>query len=176
MIHFHRTFAMPNADTLLVPPIGEWARSHLRGVSVDPFARDCMLATHTNDLNPDTLAQHHMDAEDFCLMLAAQGVVADSAIFDPPYSPRQISECYQSVGREVGTKGTQNAALYRRVRDALDRLIRPGGVVLNFGWNTNGMGKGRGYAPFDVLIVQHGGGHNDTLCMAERKGGEDIFA
>lgn len=48
-----------------------------------------------------------MDAEDF---LKSRTEQFDLAIFDPPYSPRQISECYKSIGREVGMAGAQNAA------------------------------------------------------------------
>lgn len=123
----------------------------------------------TNDLDLDTLAEFHMDAEDFCKDMARRGEDFDLAIFDPPYSPRQISECYKKVGLEVGMKETQNAALYKRVRDALSPLVRPKGVALSFGWSTNGMGKGRDYTIEEILLVAHGGGHNDTICMAERK-------
>ena len=74
---------MPSADTTECLPIGDLVRRHLRGVSVDPFSRNSALATHTNDLNPATAAQHHMQATDFLAMLARQGVVADVVIFDP---------------------------------------------------------------------------------------------
>ena len=97
------------------------------------------------------------------------GVRADLALFDPPYSPRQISESYKGAGLAVGMKETQNATLYRRVRDALDRIVRPGGVVLSFGWHSNGMGRKRGYVLEELLLVAHGGAHNDTICIAERK-------
>jgi hypothetical protein len=137
--------------------------------SVDPFARNSRLATVTNDLNPDTAAQHHLDAEDFCKMLAERGEQFDLAIFDPPYSPRQVSECYQSVGLEVGMKDTQTAVLYQRVRNALDAIMAPDSIVLSFGWNSAGMGDGRGYELCEVLLVAHGGAHNDTICIAERK-------
>lgn len=171
---------MPSADTFSIKPIGDFVQRYLSASSesVDPFARDKRWASHTNDLNPATAAEHHMDAEEFCLLLAERGVRADLGLFDPPYSPRQISEVYKSVGREVGTAGTQNGALYRRVRDALDRCITPGGVVLSFGWNSSGMGVKRGYQIEEILLVAHGGGHNDTICVAERKRSrwEDIFA
>lgn len=162
---------MPNPETFSIPPIADFVRRWMADsvVSVDPFARNKRLALHTNDLSPDTAAEHHMDAEDFCKKLLADGVTIDVALFDPPYSPRQISEVYQAIGREVGMKGTQNAALYKRVRDALDLIVSPGGVVLSFGWNSNGMGKGRGYVIEEIMLVAHGGGHNDTICMAERK-------
>lgn len=162
---------MPNGDTFSVPPIGAFVRSYLDAatVSVDPFARNKRWATHTNDLNTATQAEHHMDAEKFLLMLAAQGVKADLVIFDPPYSPRQISECYKSVGLEVGMKETQSALLYQRVRNAIVPLLTDDAIVLSFGWNTVGMGKKHGFAIEEILLCCHGGAHNDTICMAERR-------
>lgn len=167
---FSREWAMPNSETFSIRPIGEFVARYIRAstVSVDPFARNKALATHTNDLDPTTAAQHHMDAEDFLRTVAPP---CDLVLFDPPYSPRQISECYKSVGREVGMAGTQNGALYKRVRDAIDPILQPGGIVLSFGWNSNGMGKTRGYELLELLLVAHGGGHNDTICIAERKPG-----
>ncbi len=108
-----------------------------------------------------------MDAEAFCKSLPEGS--CDLGVFDPPYSPRQMSECYKKVGLEVGMAGTQNGALYKRVRDALDPLIQQGGIVLSFGWNSAGMGEKRGYEIVEILLVAHGGGHNDTICIAERK-------
>jgi len=170
-MRFSREWAMPSRDTFSVPPIGTFVQRYLGNatISVDPFARNKRWATHTNDLSPDTDAEHHMDAEVFTWMLAADGVSADLVIFDPPYSPRQISECYKSVGLTVGMKETQSALLYKRVRDALDHLVPSGGVVLSFGWNTVGMGLKRGYQIEEILLVCHGGAHNDTICIAERK-------
>lgn len=168
LIAFDRKFSMPSAETFSIKPIEEFVLRYLAlsTVSVDPFARNRALAIHRNDIDPATTAPSHLDAEDFCKSL---GVVVDLALFDPPYSPRQISECYKGFGREVTTKDTQNAALYKRVRDALDPIVKPGGVVLSFGWSSNGMGKGRGYRIEEILLVAHGGAHNDTICIAERK-------
>jgi len=167
-----RVFAMPNSETFTVAPIGAFVQRYLASatVSVDPFARNKTWFTHTNDLNPQTSAQHHMDAGAYLEKLKADGVIADLGIFDPPYSPRQISECYKAVGLKVGMEETQNGRLYKRVRDALDEIIAPGGIVLSFGWQSAGMGKGRGYEMIEVALVNHGGGHNDTICVAERKG------
>lgn len=162
---FSRAWAMPSADTFDVPPIGEFVSRHLRGISVDPFARNKRLATHTNDLNPQTAAFHHMDAVDFLEMLARQGIKADTIILDPPYSPRQISECYAAAGLKAGMRDTQNAALYSRVRSAARKLCSAGTTVLSFGWNSAGMGKG--FKPVELLLVAHGGAHNDTICVAE---------
>lgn len=170
-IAFSRHFAMPSAETFGIRPIGDWVRLYLARsqVSVDPFARNRRWATHTNDINPNTKAEHHMDAEAFLVEMAARGVKADLALFDPPYSPRQVSEHYKAAGIPVTGEDTQNGRLYKRVRDALDPIMQPGGVVLSFGWQSVGMGKGRGYELIEVVLVAHGGGHNDTICVAERK-------
>lgn len=170
-MRFTREFAMPSGDTLSVKPIGEWTKWLVRDCKaiVDPFARNCTIAHYRNDLNPDTAAEYHMDAEDFLLSLRGK-VSADAVIFDPPYSPRQISEIYKGVGRSVGMKDTQSSVLYKRVRDAADTILADGGIVLSYGWNSCGMGVVRGYTMFDMLVVCHGGAHNDTLCVAERKG------
>ena len=168
---FNRTWAMPNADTFSVKPIGEFVQRYLGAskVSIDPFARNKRWATYTNDLNPETSAQFHMDAEVFLHQMHDLGVAADLAIVDPPYSPRQISECYKSVGLEVGMKEMQSALLYKRVRDALVPILTPEATVLSFGWNSVGMGKERGFEIVELLLVCHGGAHNDTICIAERR-------
>lgn len=95
---FSRQWAMPNADTFSVPCIGDFVKSYLTGVSVDPFARNKRWATYTNDLNPNTEAEYHMDAVAFLEMLAGQGLKADVLLLDPPYSPRQVTECYADAG------------------------------------------------------------------------------
>lgn len=162
---------MPSAETFGIKPIGEFVKRYLAEakVSVDPFARNRDWATYTNDINPSTSAQSHDDAEVFLVDLAGRGVAVDLALFDPPYSPRQVSEHYKAAGREVTGEDTQNGRLYRRVRNAIDKLVTPGGVVLSFGWQSVGMGVGRGYELIETMLVAHGGGHNDTICIAERK-------
>lgn len=168
---FSRAWAMPSPDTFSVPPILGFVQSYLMNskVSVDPFSRNSRLATYTNDLNPDTAADHHLDAEQFLLKLATEGIKADLIIFDPPYSPRQISELYNSIGLEVGMSETQSALLYQRVRDAIIPISTDDAIVLSFGWNSVGMGKRHGFEQIEIMLCCHGGAHNDTICLAERR-------
>jgi hypothetical protein len=168
---FSRAWAMPQSETFSVGPIAKFVRKYLSpsSASIDPFARNCGWATVTNDINPNTTAQYHMDAEDFCREMLRQGRAFDLAFFDPPYSPRQISECYSGMGKPVSATDTQNAALYKRVRDAILPLLQPRAVVLSFGWNSGGMGRGRGFELTEVMLVAHGGAHNDTICIAETR-------
>ena len=140
------------------------ARAH---VSVDPFARNSKLATYRNDLDPTTTAEFHVDAAQFLDGLTNRGIRADLVFFDPPYSPRQMKECYETTGLVPTTADTQNAALYARVRHAIERNVTDDAVVLTFGWNSTGMG--RHWETLEILLVCHGSAHNDTICVAQRK-------
>lgn len=169
-IQFSRMWAMPSADTFDVPPIGEFVKKYLRQskVSIDPFARNKRWATYTNDLNPDTAAEWHLDALDFLKMLKEKGVLADLVIFDPPYSPRQFQECYEGIGLKMNGGDAWRTAAWTLERDLVNELLGMDGHVLSFGWNSMGMGK-RGFDIVELLLVTHGAAHNDTICMAERK-------
>jgi hypothetical protein len=163
-----RVWAMPNSDTFDVEPIHNfvWKYLHQANVSIDPFARNKRWTTYTNDLDPATEAESHLDAEEFLRSLADKNVKADLVLFDPPYSPREIVECYQSIGLSV-TKAGQNGALYARVRAAIKPILADDAIVLSFGWNSCGMGQG--FQMEEIMLVAHGGAHNDTICIAERR-------
>jgi hypothetical protein len=165
---------MASQDTFDCAPMMGLVRTYLHGVSVDPFARNKRLATYTNDLNPNTMAEYHMDAVDFLKMLNERGVKADCVILDPPYSPRQITDCYAEAGLKATMRDTQNARLYAEVKREVERMVKLGGVVLSFGWNTAGMQTKAGWLIEEIKIVCHGAGRNDTLCMAERKIAEQV--
>lgn len=159
---------MPSHETFSIKPIAEFVFRYawLSKVSVDPFARNCKFANYTNDLNPNTLASSHMDATDFLNKLADEGVVADLVIIDPPYSPTQVKKCYDSIGLKVERSDVLSSKR-RKLKVAIGRLVKVGGIVLNFGWNTTGMGKG--WTIMEIMLVCHGSDHNDTICMAEAR-------
>ena len=161
---------MPNKNTFSVPVIKEFVKHYLRDskVSIDPFARNKRWATHTNDINPETAAEYHMEAVDFLEMLREQGVMADLIIFDPPYSLEQAKRSYESVGKWK-FEHTQNVGRWGKEKEICYDLLGPGGVFLHFGWHTNGMGKKYSFRKIELLVVAHGGAHHDTLCLAEVK-------
>lgn len=49
------------------------------------------------------------------------------------------------------------------------RVTEVGGEVLSFGWNSVGMGKSRGFEIVEIMLVSHGGMHNDTIYVREVK-------
>jgi len=162
---------MPSADTFDVIPIHNFVKKYLHEskVSVDPFARNKRWATYTNDLNPATEAEWHMEALEFMELLIEQDVKADLAIFDPPYSLEQCARSYKDVGRNVTERDTQIFGRWTAHRHALSELLTQDAVCLTFGWNSQGMGKKHGFEIEEILLVCHGAAHNDTICMAERR-------
>jgi hypothetical protein len=169
MMFLSRYWAMPNHETFSIKPIADLLARYIKDtdVVIDPFARDAKIGTWTNDLNPDTKAQYHLTAEDFCTMLARKGVVADVVLNDPPYSTRQIKECYEGIGLRMSQRETQ--VQFAPVKDGLNRLLRPGGIAISFGWNSTGFGKCRGYERIETMLVCHGSSHYDTIVVVERK-------
>lgn len=168
-VGMRRVWAMPHSDTFKVAPIYQFVAAHLtEGVWLDPFARNTPFRARcvTNDLNPDTPTDFHMESLEF--LRRYDDSTVDGVIFDPPYSPRQISECYKSVGRAVHMRDTQSA-FYSERKKEVARVLRHGGKALCFGWNSGGIGKSLGFELIDLLLVPHGGWHNDTICTAEVK-------
>jgi hypothetical protein len=161
---------MPNSNTFDIKPIGEFVHRYLSKsrISVDPFARNKRWATYTNDLNPETKAEYHMEALEFLKLLSSAGVKADLVIFDPPYSSRQVAECYKSVGRKTTMQDTQGAS-WANWKTAISGICADDAIVLSFGWNSVGMGIKHSFEIIEIMMICHGGVHNDTICMAERK-------
>jgi hypothetical protein len=170
-MNFSRKWAMASPDTFTIAPIAELLGRWLadRRVIVDPFARNSRLGNITNDLNPDTMAQEHLPADLFAENLGVREVQADAVLLDPPYSPRQLAQCYQNIGVKPGQRETQNGRFLATVKDSLSRIVLPGGIAICCGWNSVGFGKGRGFRLDEVLIVCHGGAHNDTIVTVETK-------
>jgi hypothetical protein len=168
-----RKWAMPRANTFKSKPVRELLARYVTPglVVVDPFARDSVWGTLTNDLNPNTQAMYHMPAEDFAARLLHEGVRADIVLLDPPYSPRQIKECYGSAGIATQRSTTRIGMMLRTVKHTLAPVIRPGGLAISFGWNSCGFGIRLGFRIIEIMIVSHGGGRNDTIVTVEQNVG-----
>ena len=163
-----RIWAMPNKETFKIKPIKDLINKQIDSnqMIIDPFANNSKIATVTNDLNPDFNTDFHLDAFDFLKMFDNNSI--DVVLYDPPYSTKQVSESYKNIGKEVTALDT-SANWRKKHLDEIQRILKPNGIAICFGWNTNGVGKTRGFEMVEVLIVAHGGSHNDTLCTVEIK-------
>lgn len=165
-----RKFGQPNKWTFTIFPIkqivGKYAGSGmlLSGIWVDPFAGKHSPAKVTNDINPDMPADYHMDALAF--LQSQPSNTYDGAFYDPPYSITQAKEVYGKFG--IGLFDPTNMDYWSRCKDEIARIIKPTGVVMCFGWNSNGLGKSRGFEMIEILLIPHGGSRNDTIVTVEQ--------
>lgn len=163
-----RSWAMPNKNTFEIAPIKDLLERYISPFDevIDPFANNCEWGTITNDLDSQYETDYHMDATDFLKMLPEQ--CADVVLYDPPFSPRQVMECYKKLGMSVNMETTQ-ASYWSKQKEQIARIIKPNGIVITCGWNSGGIGKKHGFEIVEILLVAHGGWHNDTIVTVERK-------
>jgi hypothetical protein len=167
-IMINRVWAMPHKWTFTIKPIKHLLNYYvLRGDNwIDPFAGKYSPAEITNDLNPKNKATYNLHAEKFLQLQKDNS--RDGCLFDPPYSTRQIKEIYQSIGIEKLSKN-ESQQCFNYLKPDIARIIKPGGVVICFGWNSSGMGKNLNFEVVEILLISHGGSHNDTIVTVERK-------
>lgn len=173
-MRIERKWAMPNHNTFCIKPIESLLKeeTNRNEIGIDPFAGDYgyMYSTFTNDLNPNKKSLSHQEAQIF--LESFMDNMADYVIFDPPYSPRQLKECYDNIDKKMGSE-TYRITTWSHWKDQIARIVKPEGKVISFGWNTNGMGKKRGFKIERILLVAHGSEHNDTIVTVEVKMNKD---
>ena len=124
-IKIKRVWAMPNSKTFSIKPIGELIHKYIDkidGVIIDPFANENKLAGITNDLDERFDTTYHLDATEFLKLMDNESV--DVVLYDPPYSPRQVSECYKALGKTVNMKTTQ-ASYWSEQKKEIGRIVKP---------------------------------------------------
>lgn len=172
-MRIERIWAMPNRSTFTIAPIKqllaeEVPQGFLRnGDWIDPFAGNSSVANLSNDLNPNARSIYHQDALDFLAIWDNNSAMG--CLYDPPYSMRQASECYQSYGKKYFDHHPTSMKYWSLCKNEIARIIKPGGKVICFGWTSQGIGKTRGFEMSRILLVPHGGSRNDTICTVEVK-------
>jgi len=157
---------MPNKWTFTIKPIAGLLARYVGDGKwwVDPFAGENSPAEITNDINEAMPSTYHDRAIDFPLRLNGEYA---GILFDPPYSLRQVKECYTENGLDLNYEET--ITYFSKLKALLSPSIKAGGLALCFGWNSCGFGKVNGFELLEILLVCHGRDHNDTIVTVERK-------
>jgi hypothetical protein len=170
-----RTWAMPNKNTFKIKPIKELIQTYVFNdyIVVDPFANEHSIKNEikckqyiSNDIDVKFNTDYHLEAQEFMRLFNDNSV--DVILFDPPYSGRQVKECYSHLGKTV-TMNDTNAGYFAKFKKEIARILKPNGICISCCWNTNGIGKKYGFEIVEVLDIAHGSSHNDTLVTVERK-------
>jgi hypothetical protein len=175
-MEFNRVWSMPNKHTFSILPINSLIKKVVSFhkefkdnlVIVDPFSGPIKYGWggFSNDLDPECDTTHHLDAIDFLKLFDNESV--DIVLYDPPYSTRQVSECYKKFNMTVNAETTRSS-YWTYFKAEIARIMIPGGSVISCGWNSGGIGKKLGFKITEILLVPHGGVHNDTIVVVEYK-------
>lgn len=167
-MEINRIWSMPNSQTFKIKPIKELLNKYIQPnmIIVDPFSNNSKIATITNDLDEKYDTTYHLDALEFLKIFDSNTI--DMVLYDPPYSPRQVSECYKNLNKTVNMQTTQ-ASYWSNQKEQIGRIVKKDGIVITCSWNSGGIGKKYGFEIIEILLVPHGGWHNDTIITAERK-------
>ena len=163
---------MPNSLTFTIKPIRQLIQRYVctGNVVVDPWANNSKIGTIRNDLNPEMDTHFHLDALEFLKLQKDNS--ADVVLYDPPYSISQAAEMYKSFGKEKLETHVSNMGYWANCKNEVARILKPNGICIICGWNSNGIGLNRGFEMIEILIVPHGGSKNDTIVTVERNLGK----
>ena len=166
---FEYKFCMPNHLTFEMNPVQKLLDELLPlndKKIIDPFSnRNHIYASITNDIDVSKDTNYNMCALEFLRIFESSSV--DVVLFDPPYSLRQLKEVYSGIGQSLTHSHT--TTYFSDVKNEIKRIVKPGGLVYSFGWSSVGMGNNRNFSKIQILLLNHGGYHNDTIIVKETK-------
>ena len=146
----YREFAIPNKRTFEILPIKNLLWNHFGSqLYLDPFPFESRVDCF------DYLDKIDDNSYDF-------------GVLDPPYTRRQVSEHYKKNNGLCSAWDT-SSGWTSKVKREMAKKIRIGGKVISFGYNSAGMNQVNGFKIIDILLVNHGGDHYDTICTVSQK-------
>lgn len=115
-----------------------------------------------NDLNPDRDADTHHDVAEIADHFEPQSF--DTVVFDPPFDEKQAETKYD---------GLHAMDVYAAL-EAFNELVRPGGHVISFGWNSWGMRSFAAFERAETTLLQRGPIHRDVIVTVDRRTSDGI--
>ena len=139
----------------------------------DPFARQSFTTKLpnciTNDLNSEFNTDFNLEFKEFAKVLQGSHHTIDFLLFDPPYSLRQLKDCYDGIGKDLDLWQTQN--MWKDGKDMLATIMPVGSYAISLGWTTSGFGKSRGFEKKEVHVFEQAAREDrySLLLTVERK-------
>lgn len=158
MVRFEHFRCPLHRYTFSVRPIREWVESVSEGKVLNLFAGPTRLAIDEvrNDLDEEMPADHHLDALE--LLRSWHGERFQTVLLDPPYALRKSMELYNG----------HICSPFRQLKDDLPGVLKPGGLVITFGYHSIVMGTSRQFRLERIALSSHGGAIHDTIASVER--------
>jgi hypothetical protein len=89
----------------------------------------------------------------------------DALLLRPPTTWAQA----QSYVKAHGESWDGTTKWWSLLKHEAARIVSVGGIVVSIGWDSNGLGKNRGFQMERVLYVAHGSHWRDSVITVERK-------
>jgi hypothetical protein len=141
-------WAMPKSDVTRIKAVSDLLMDELANVyTVDPF-------------HPKSVMGY---APDY-LRVISDGT-AESVLLRPPTTWAQAQHYVKAYGETWD--GTTR--WWANLKNEAARITMVGGLVISVGWDSNGLGKNRGFQLERILYVAHGGHWHDSIVTVERK-------
>jgi len=147
-MNISRAAAPASKNTFTIAPIKRFLNRHVGREFFEPF--------------PYPFIQ---DALEMMAHIPDRGLVGHCVV-DPPYSDRQLVDKYKAAG---GFSIMGNPHYWKLIKAEIARIMKPGNKVITMGWTTTGIGMRNGFYKTDLLIVNHGAQHSDTLILLEKR-------
>jgi len=129
----------------------------------------------SNDLNPKFNSTYNLEFNDFGKLMKSNNERFDLILFDPPYSLTQLKKQYEGIGKKL--EQWQSQRMWTAGKDALATTVKPGGIVISFGWTSQGFGKHRGFEKVELYNIEQSGrdGQYNLQITVEQKVDHNLF-
>lgn len=142
-------------------PAREFVESSLSGRVLNACAGKTRLSHDgeiiRNDLNPERDADTHHDVAEVAARF--EPLSFDTVVFDPPFDEKQAQSKYDGLHA-----GDVYAAL-----KGFNEIVRPGGKVICFGWNSWGMRSFNAFEREHTQLLQRGPIHRDVIVTVDKR-------
>lgn len=145
--HIERVWAMPKQDVTRIKAVNQ------------------LLVEECGDR--DVIDPFHPQEQGYALD-RLRSLPTDSqqaVLLRPPTSFQQAADYIRSHGMKWDGRTTWWATL----KDEVSRVTATGAVVISVGWDSNGLGKQRGFTTERIMLVGHGSHWHDSIVTVERK-------
>ena len=147
-----RSWSMPNSDVTRIKPVNQLLVEEFGDKEVfDPFHMPANYIDR-NECALDILRVQYDNSQ-------------EAVLFRPPTTFRQAERYIKAHGM----KWDGRSSWWSDMKDEVARITVQDGIVISIGWDSNGLGIGRGFQLKRILIVAHGGHWRDTVVTVERQ-------
>ena len=142
-------------------PARSIVEEHIEGRTLNACAGETKLEHDDevvrNDLNPERDADTQHDVSNIADHFPPGSF--DTVVFDPPFDEEQAETKYD---------GLHAKDVYSALR-GFNELVRPGGKVLTFGWNSWGMRSFSAFERVETVLLQRGPIHRDVIVTVDER-------